>query len=62
LDGTIVSVMLEARHRGAVASHATVTGALTAHGVAHGRFACEEASVVYSPHALVFVCELDVGK
>jgi hypothetical protein len=62
LHGTVVPLLSEARHRGAVVRHMTVVGELSTHGTVGGRVVREEADVVDSSHVFFFVCELSVGE
>jgi hypothetical protein len=57
-----VTFVSEASYRGAFARSVAVAGELSAHGAAKGRDVREEAGVVFSPHELLFVYELDVGE
>jgi hypothetical protein len=57
-----VHVLFESRHRRADAGHVSVVGELSANGAAEGGGVREEAGVVYPPHELMFVCELNMGE
>jgi hypothetical protein len=57
-----VPVLSKVRHRGAVACHVSDAGELPSHGAAEGGIVREETGVVYSPHKLMFVCELNTRE
>jgi hypothetical protein len=62
LESTIVSILLEAGHRGAGACHIVIASELTANGTTEGGILREEKNVVYPLYIFRLVCELDVGE
>jgi hypothetical protein len=56
-----VGVMSKTGHKRVVTGHVTVASELTAHGAAHDGVVWYEAWVLYSPHQLLLMCELDIG-
>jgi hypothetical protein len=55
-------VLSETRHRGAFIRHTAVSKEMFRHGAAEGGVVRKEAGAVDSPHELLFVCKLNVGK
>jgi hypothetical protein len=62
VKGDIVSVLSEARHRGAITCHVAFAGELPTNGAPEGWVMREEAGVVDCPHEFLFFCELNVGE
>jgi hypothetical protein len=57
-----VAVMSKGGHGRAVTGHVAVAGDVATHVATQGRVVGEEAGVVFAPHKVLLVSELDVGE